>query len=126
MRIFLSYTIDVLRARGVDVVVLGPIVEYDSALPRLLVDEIRYNTPSFARDMRTPGIGERDQALSRMVTAKGAAYVSVYKSVCRDDHCDEFAQGDIPLQFDAGHLTAEGSVEVARRLLTSLQHRPRL
>jgi hypothetical protein len=33
-----------------------------------------------------------------------------------------FAQGDIPLQFDAGHLT----VEVARRLLSSLQHRPRL
>jgi len=122
----LSDTIDVLRAKGFDVVVLGPIVEYDGALPRLLTDEIRYNTPSFARDMRTPGIGERDRALSRLVTARGAAYVSVYKSICRDDHCDEFAQGDIPLQFDAGHLTAEGSVEVARRLLGSLQHRPRL
>ncbi len=51
-----------------------------------------------------------------MVTARGARYLSVYDSVCRDGRCDEFAEGDIPLQFDAGHLTAEGSIEVGRRL----------
>jgi peptidoglycan/LPS O-acetylase OafA/YrhL len=122
----LSDTLDILKSRGIDVTVFGPIVEYDGALPRLLADEIRYNSPSFANDMRTPGIGERDRALGLLVTAKGATYVSVYNSVCRDGLCDEFAQGDIPLQFDAGHLTAEGSVAVARRLLTSLQHRQRL
>jgi hypothetical protein len=69
--------------------------------------------------MRKPGIRERDRAMRRIVTAKGATYVSVYDSVCRNGVCDEFAEGDIPLQFDAGHLTAEGSVEVARRLSTS-------
>jgi peptidoglycan/LPS O-acetylase OafA/YrhL len=122
----LSNTLDILKSRGIDVTVFGPIVEYDGALPRLLADEIRYNSPSFANDMRTPGIGERDRALSRLVTAKGATYVSVYNSVCHGGLCDEFAQGDIPLQFDAGHLTAEGSVAVARRLSTSLQHRQRL
>jgi peptidoglycan/LPS O-acetylase OafA/YrhL len=122
----LSNTLDILKSRGIDVTVFGPIVEYDGALPRLLADEIRYNSPSFANDMRTPGIGERDRALGRLVTAKGATYVSVYNSVCRDRLCDEFAHGDIPLQFDAGHLTAEGSVAVARRLLTSLQHPQRL
>jgi hypothetical protein len=37
-------------------------------------------------------------------------------SYCRNGGCDEFAEGDIPLQFDAGHLTAEGAVEVGRRL----------
>ena len=122
----LSNTLGILKSRGIDVTVFGPIVEYDGALPRLLADEIRYNSPSFANDMRTPGIGERDRALSRLVTAKGATYVSVYNSVCHGGLCDEFAQGDIPLQFDAGHLTAEGSVAVARRLSTSLQHRQRL
>jgi peptidoglycan/LPS O-acetylase OafA/YrhL len=122
----LSDTLDILKSRGIDVTVFGPIVEYDGALPRLLIDEIRYNSPSFARDMRMPGISERDRALARLVTAKGATYVSVYNAVCRDGLCDEFVRGDVPLQFDAGHLTAEGSVEVARRLLTSLQHRQRL
>jgi hypothetical protein len=73
--------------------------------------------------MRTPGIRERDLAMSRIVTDKGATYVSVYDSVCHNDLCDEFAQGDIPLQFDAGHLTAQGSVEVARKLRSLLMTR---
>lgn len=112
----LSDTLETLMSRGLDVVVLGPIVEYDGALPRLLADEILRKSPSIASAMRTRGIAERDRVLRRMVTAKGATYLSVYDSVCRDGRCDEFAEGDIPLQFDAGHLTAAGSVEVERRL----------
>lgn len=112
----LSDTLETLMSRGLDVVVLGPIVEYDGALPRLLADEILRSSPSIANAKRTAGIAERDRALRRMVTAKGATYLSVYDSVCRHGRCDEFAEGDIPLQFDAGHLTAEGSVEVGRRL----------
>ncbi len=54
--------------------------------------------------------------LRRMVTAKGATYLSIYDSVCREGVCDEFAEGDVPLQFDEGHLTAKGSLEVGRRL----------
>ncbi|XIA66572.1 acyltransferase family protein [Bradyrhizobium sp. TZ2] len=92
----------------------------DGALPRLLVDGIMRNKP-VAQGMRTSGIWERDQAMRRIVAARGAAYLSVYDSVCRDGRCDEFADGDIPLQFDAGHLTAEGSMEVARRLSASFR-----
>jgi len=99
--------------------VLGPIVEYDSALPRLLADEILHDDPSIAGAMRKAGVRERDRAMRRLVTERGATYVSVYDSVCRNDSCDEFAEGDIPLQFDAGHLTAKGSVEVGRRLSAS-------
>jgi hypothetical protein len=99
--------------------VLGPIVEYDGPLPRLLADEILRNSPSIASAMRTPGIRERDRAMRQLVTDRGATYVSVYDSVCRNDRCDEFVEGDIPLQFDAGHLTAKGSVEVGRRLSAS-------
>jgi hypothetical protein len=112
----LSATLEILKSRGLDAVVLGPIVEYDSALPRLLADEILHNDPSIAGAMRKAGIRERDRAMRRLVTDRGATYVSVYESVCRNDRCDEFAEGDIPLQFDAGHLTAKGSVEVGRRL----------
>ena len=99
---------------------LGPIVEYDSPLPRLLADEILRNSPSIASRTRTAGIRERDRELSRIVTAKGATYLSVYDAVCRGGQCDEFAEGDIPMQFDAGHLTAQGSVVVGRRLSTGL------
>ena len=51
----LSATLETLKARGLDVTVLGPIVEYDSALPRLLADEILHNSPSIASAMRTSG-----------------------------------------------------------------------
>ena len=112
----LSQTIETLKARGLDVTVLGPIVEYDSALPRLLADEILRKNPSIASATRTPGIRERDRAMRGIVMALGASYLSVYDAVCRAGHCEEFAQGDVPMQFDAGHLTAEGSVEVGRRL----------
>jgi len=116
----LSTTLDLLKQKGIDVTVLGPIVEYDSALPRLLADAILHNKPSTASAMRTPGIHERDRAMSRIVTAKGASYISVYDQVCRNGRCDEFAEGDIPMQFDAGHLTARGSIEIGRRLSVSI------
>lgn len=112
----LSATLEALKEKGLDVVVFGPIVEYDSALPRLLADEILRRDPSIANGMRTSGIHERDRAMNRLVTASGATYISVYDTICRGGHCDEFAEGDVPMQFDAGHLTAEGSVEIGRRL----------
>jgi hypothetical protein len=113
---FLSATLQFLKSKRIEVTVLGPIVEYDAALPRLLVDGILHDAPAHASAKRTPGIRERDLAMKQMVTAAGATYLSVYDAMCRDDRCDEFATGDIPMQFDAGHLTAEGAVEVGRRL----------
>ena len=56
----------------------------------------------------------------RILSVKwSASYVSVYDVVCRGGRCDEFADGDVPLQFDAGHLTAQGSIEVGQRLKAS-------
>ena len=80
----LSTTLDILKKRHVDVTVLGPIVEYDAALPRLLADEIMRGDPSIASSRRTSGVRERDLAMREMVTAAGATYLSVYDGVCRD------------------------------------------
>ena len=117
----LSTTLEILKARGLDVTVLGPIVEYDAALPRLLVDEILLDNPTHASVRRRPGIRERDLAMNRLVTAQGANYLSVYDAICRDDRCDEFAEADVPMQFDAGHLTAKGAAEVGRRLAAAIR-----
>jgi peptidoglycan/LPS O-acetylase OafA/YrhL len=115
----LAGTIDTLERRGLNVVVLGPIVEYDAALPRLLAEQILHGEADTAQGMRTDGIRERDHAMRKMVAARGATYVSIYDTVCRDGGCQEFATADVPMQFDAGHLTAEGSLEVGRRLVTA-------
>jgi SGNH domain (fused to AT3 domains) len=112
----LATTLDILRSRNVEAVVLGPIVEYETALPRLLVDEIRHHKPDAAAAMRRPGVRERDREIGRIAVAHGAAYLSVYDAICHDGRCDELVEGDVPMQFDLGHLTAQGSVEVGRRL----------
>jgi peptidoglycan/LPS O-acetylase OafA/YrhL len=117
----LSTSLEMLKSRGVDVTVLGPIVEYDAALPRLLADEILHDSPAIATTRRTSGIRERDLAMREMVTARGATYLSVYDAVCHDGRCEEFADDRVPMQFDAGHLTAKGSVEVGRRLSAALR-----
>ena len=116
----LSDTLAILRSRGVDVTVFGPIVEYDAPLPRLLADEIMRGDATIARARRTAGIRERDQAMRQLVIAGGASYLSVYDAVCGESRCDEFAEGDVPLQFDAGHLTAKGAIEIGRRLSASM------
>ena len=127
----LSATLDTLKRRGINVTVLGPIVEYDAALPRLLVDGIMRGNPAIASTMRAAGIRERDEAMAKLVAAHGGTYVSVYDAVCRSGRCDEFVDGDVPMQFDAGHLTAAGSIEVGQRLkaffvqmLASADHAP--
>ncbi len=117
----LSTTLDILKSRDLDVTVLGPIVEYDVALPRLLAGEILLDDPAHARARRTPGIRERDLAMRRLVTAQGASYVSVYDALCRDGRCDEFAEANVPMQFDAGHLTPKGALEVGRRLAGAIE-----
>jgi hypothetical protein len=95
-----------LVKRGLKVVVMGPIVEYDRALSRLLVDSLRWGDEHFADSRGTAGVLEVDRRLRDLVAAKGARYVSVYDAVCGHGPCETFAEGDVPLQFEAGHLTA--------------------
>jgi hypothetical protein len=43
-------------------------------------------------------------------------YVSFFKSLCRENSCVEYAAQGVPLQFDYGHLTKDGSVLLAELL----------
>ena len=57
-----------------------------------------------------------DDDLRQLAQQKGATYVSLFDALCRGISCEKFAAPGIPLQFDDGHLTPEGSVLVAERL----------
>lgn len=111
-------TIDALRARGLHVVVIGPLVEYERALPRLLADAILRADPTLVQRMCDAAIPVRDRAMDALVTARGAQYMSVYAAACPDGVCQELTADGVPVQFDTGHLTAEGSRVVARRLVS--------
>jgi hypothetical protein len=109
-------TLDFLKERGIPVVVFGPIVEYDNALPRLLADAIRYNDPDLADRRRSAEIPALDRRLRTIVTASGVPYISMYDAMCRSGTCAKFVAGNVPYQYDVGHLTAEGSIAVAERI----------
>jgi peptidoglycan/LPS O-acetylase OafA/YrhL len=111
----LSRALDWAKECGISVVLFGPMVQYDTALPRLLAFSIRGNDSAIPDEHR---VDERwlDDAMSEMAVRKGVAYVSLYRSLCGPRSCAEFGANGVPLQFDYGHLTREGSVLVAERL----------
>jgi len=110
-------TLDVLKARGLAITVLGPIVEYEQPLPRILADEIRYGVPGLPTRLQDPAVPALDRRMHNLVAAKGVTYVSVYKVLCGSGSCETFAPDDVPMQFDTGHLTAQGSRLVAHRVV---------
>jgi peptidoglycan/LPS O-acetylase OafA/YrhL len=114
----LSQSIDWLKARGIQVVLFGPMVQYDTALPRLLAFSIRGNDMTIPDEHR---VNQRalDDAMSELAEQKGVEYISLYRSLCGPETCAEFARNGVPLQFDYGHLTKEGSLLVAQKVLGS-------
>jgi hypothetical protein len=116
----LSRALDWARERGIVVVLLGPMVQYDAPLPRLLALSIRGNDPAIPDEHR---VNQRplDEAMSALATQKGVDYISFYQALCGPQSCDEFAAKGIPLQFDYGHLTKEGSVLVAQKVSQNIR-----
>ncbi len=98
-----------LKPHASRIVVSGPIVEYDMALPRILAKAVYDNDPALTTKHRLtaqPGI---DAKLRDAVAPTGAKYVSMYDAVCPNKDCIVWAAENEPLQFDYGHLTADGS-----------------
>ena len=112
----LEATLDYLKEHNIEAVVFGPIVEYDYALPRLLADAIRYHDPHLADRERTAAVPALDRRMRMLVTGKGVPYISTYDAMCKGGTCDKFVSGTVPFQFDAGHLTAAGSIALAEKL----------
>lgn len=114
----LAATLDWLKQRQIPVVLFGPMVQYDAALPRLLAFSIRGNDPAIPDEHRID-LHKLDDAMATLARAHDVDYVSFYQSLCEHKSCTEFGANGAPLVFDYGHLTKEGSVLVAERLRDS-------
>ncbi len=107
------------------VYVMGPIIEYRIPLPRLLafsyldgrLDELDGDeSVDVARQWRrTRLIDERMARLMRPLSPR-VRYLSVYKAMCKGDDCETLTPSGTPMQFDYGHLTYEGSMQLIRGL----------
>ena len=108
-------TVRYLRAVTARVVVLGPVVEYDQGLPRLLARSILEDDPTLPlRHLRRdPPL--LDKRYARPLKRAGADYYSVYDANCPHGKCRLWAAPGVPMQIDAHHLSLPGAELVLRR-----------
>ncbi|CAM5762330.1 acyltransferase [Labrys miyagiensis] len=102
------------------VVVLGPIVQYDIALPRVLAKSLYEKDEAIVAAHRRDAVPQTDRLFAGAVPKAGADYISVYDAVCPAGRCTLWTGDNKPIQFDYGHLTPEGSELVISRIASSL------
>lgn len=107
------------KSRGINVVVFGPVAEYDAPLPRLLAYSIAWNRPDLAQQHRLAYPPVRDAQMHDLAANRWhVSYVSLYQATCERGRCLEYAdeKDGIPLLNDGDHLSADGSRLLVRRL----------
>jgi hypothetical protein len=103
----------------VQVSLLGPPIQYVDRLPYILSQYAMTGLERFdSRKFIDPKLFEFDAFMKRQFGAMaGVHYLSVLDTVCEQGKCPVLIDGSIPVQWDMHHLTAEGSVLVAEKLL---------
>ena len=104
------------RDRGVAVTVLGPSVEYDEPLPRLLARAVARDDLAVARAGRAAGPMALDRLMAGPVRAAGATYISMQDLECPVGVCPLFAADGAPFHFDYGHYTLPASRQIVAAL----------
>lgn len=96
-----------------EVVVIGPVAEYDGTLPRLLLDR-KFEGDTTQADK---AIVRSKKTLSRVIEAfakeDGHNFVPQYDILCPGDDCLHVLKDGTPIVYDHGHLTFEGARFVA-------------
>ena len=113
----LLQTLEWAQNRGIKVVLFGPIVQYDSALPRLLALSIKRNNPDIPAMHRIAYYERLDSDMAKLAQlGSQVRYISYFKLLCSHESCVEYADDGVPLQSDYGHLTGNGSVLIAQKI----------
>lgn len=107
-------TLDWAAAHRVRAVLFGPIPQYDSPLPRLLALSLFHHDPGLPKQHMVDE-DRLDHDMERMAVSRGVQYISLRSLLCPAGQCVT-AIGNVPLQFDYGHLTKDGSMFVAEQL----------
>ena len=119
----LSDTVYWMQNHGIATVLFGPMIEFDTPLPRLIALAIRDQKVEQIGIHRALGAQTLDEVLAAMHLP--ATYISSYEDLCdRSErqgpqtlyHCPIWAAAGVPLLFDTDHLTKEGSILFAKAI----------
>lgn len=98
------------------IIVMGPTVEYRGALPRLVAMSMIKQDPSVVERGRLAEQQRTDAQFDAALRGTDVRYFSVYHAICPDDHCTTLSRDGLPMSFDYGHFTRNGSIFVAERI----------
>jgi hypothetical protein len=117
----LKSTIARLGTAGIQVVLLGPPVQFRARLPSMLARAQLRGVDALPEDLLLPNVFSFDRTMrAALPNTQAFHYVSVVDALCPERHCPLTVDDDIPLVWDHAHLTAEGSVYVSERLVPLL------
>ena len=103
----LDRTLATLHARGIKTLVVGPTVEYTTALPRLLAREMMNKDGEAAKGLIESRFA-MDREMAALAGRHHTPYFSIIDSLCEGGRCKQDL-GGVPMAFDYGHLTPEAS-----------------
>jgi SGNH domain (fused to AT3 domains) len=119
----LADTVRALRARGVRVLVVGPMVEYEGEMPDLLARAMRDGDLERMARLRTPDRPVLDRAMGAAVSEAGGIYLSYFPLECPGGRCRLFTPSGAPIHVDYSHLSPEGAKPMARLIARELARR---
>lgn len=112
----LNPTMEAVSAHTDNVIVLGPIIEYSQALPRLLAQ----NNGSLVDIEEAQQYGEIervDRRMENILADTHVEYYSILDTMCPEKKCILSTQEGVPMQFDSSHLTREGAIELVKLMV---------
>lgn len=104
----LETTLKWAKSQPFPVVIFGPVPEYDQALPRLIAFAHERSRPNLAQAHLIRARRKVDGEVRALVERYDLPYVSLIDAMCSDGVC-KTEVNQAPMQFDYGHLTAQGS-----------------
>lgn len=116
----LRATLDHLKSRSDNIIVMGPTVEYTEALPDLLAYQTDGRKDLVASSIKKE-IRGTDVQMREAMARQGTRYISVYSIVCPDNVCRGIASDGHPTSNDYGHFTLSGAKDVAKQAVVQMR-----
>ena len=113
----LSATIQYVRGLGITPIVLGPVVEYDAPLPRLLAISIGDSDLGLPQRHKLSSVRDLDRSMNALARDQWhVGYFSYFDALCTNGQCREYVSSGVPMQKDTTHLTGPGSIWIAEQI----------
>jgi len=116
----LARTIAVYRTLVPRVVVVGVSPEWFGSVPALLARAHDRGDRGFLDQHLDHRVFPLDRAMREVVESSGATYVSLVQELCSPTSCRSLAPDGLPMAFDYGHFTTDGSVVATDTLAQAL------